>query len=228
MKSHLPDLRKNDGEIALTDERLKGFINSLYKGNTDFLDELEKKAIETGVPIIRKDTQAFLRFIIGLHDPKEILEIGAATGFSSILMAQYSSDETKITTIEKYDKRIPVALENIRESGFSDKIELITEDAAEVLPSIQKNFDMIFIDAAKAQYPFYLEEAGHLLRHKGLIVADNCLQGGDILESKFAVERRNRTIHKRMRGFLKEITSSDEYISAVLPIGDGVTVAYKQ
>ena len=212
----------------MTDERLTGFINSLYKGNTVFLDELEKRALETGVPIIRKDTQAFLRFIIASHDPKEILEIGTATGFSCILMAEYSSEDTKITTIEKYEKRLPVAEENIRASGYSEKIELIKEDASEMLPSLQKSFDMIFIDAAKAQYPFYLKEAGHLLKKGGIIVADNCLQGGDILESKFAVERRNRTIHKRMREFLKEITSSDEYTTAVLALGDGVVVSVKR
>lgn len=212
---------------ALTDERLTGFINSLYKGNTAFLDEVEKKALDTGVPIIRKETQAFLRFIIALKDPKEILEIGTATGFSCILMAQYSSKETKITTIEKYEKRLPIAEENIRASGFSDRIELIKEDASIVLPSMQKSFDMIFIDAAKAQYPFYLKEAAHLLKKGGVIVADNCLQEGDILESKFAVERRNRTIHKRMREFLKDVTSSDEYTTAVLALGDGVTVAYR-
>ncbi|MBQ7724565.1 MAG: O-methyltransferase [Lachnospiraceae bacterium] len=212
----------------MTDERLTGFINSLYKGNTVFLDELEKRALETGVPIIRKDTQAFLRFIIASHDPKEILEIGTATGFSCILMAEYSSEDTKITTIEKYEKRLPVAEENIRASGYSEKIELIKEDASEVLPSLQKSFDMIFIDAAKAQYPFYLKEADHLLKKGGIIVADNCLQGGDILESKFAVERRNRTIHKRMREFLKEITSSDEYTTAVLTLGDGVVVSVKR
>ena len=212
----------------MTDERLTGYINSLYKGNTVFLDELEKRAIATGVPIIRKDTQAFLRFIIASHDPKEILEIGTATGFSCILMAEYSSADTRITTIEKYGKRIPIAEENIKASGYSDRIRLITEDASEVLPSLQKSFDMIFIDAAKAQYPFYLNEADHLLKKGGIIVADNCLQGGDILESKFAVERRNRTIHKRMREVLKEITSREEYTSAVLPIGDGVAVAYKR
>ena len=211
----------------LGDERLTGYINSLYRGNTQFLDDLEKEAKKKQIPVIRKDTQAFLRFIIAEHNPQNILEIGAAVGFSAIFMAEYSSDKCRIRTIENYNKRVDPARKNIEKSGFSHKIELIEGDAAEVLPALQEGFDMIFIDAAKAQYPFYLKEADRLLIPGGIIVADNCLQEGDILESRFAVERRNRTIHKRMREFLKEVTASENFTSAVLPIGDGIAVAIK-
>ncbi|MBQ9550368.1 MAG: O-methyltransferase [Lachnospiraceae bacterium] len=208
-------------------ERLTGFVNSLYKGNTPFLEALEREAREDDIPVIRKDTQAFLRFLLKEHDPGSILEIGAAVGFSAIFMAEYSSPECRIRTIENYEKRIAPARQNIERSGYSHKIRLICKDAAEILPALQEGFDMIFIDAAKAQYPFYLKEADRLINPGGLIIADNCLQEGDILESKFAVERRNRTIHKRMREFLKEITASERYTAAVLPIGDGIAVAVK-
>ncbi len=211
----------------LESERLTGYIDSLYKGNTGFLDRLEKEALSRHIPIIRKDTQALLRFILAVRKPGNILEIGTAVGFSAILMAEYSGDDCRISTIENYKKRIPLAKKNIEESGFSHKIKLLEGDADLILPSLQESFDMIFIDAAKAQYPFYLKEAERLLRKEGLIVADNCLQDGDILESRYAVERRNRTIHKRMREFLHEITSSDKFTSVVLPIGDGVTLAIK-
>ncbi len=212
----------------LNSERLSGYINSLYKGNTVFLDRLEKESREKNIPIIRKDTQALLRFLIEAENPGKILEIGAATGFSAILMAEYSSAECRISTIENYKKRIPVARENIERSGFSEKISLMEGDATDILPALQEGYDMVFIDAAKAQYPFYFSEADRLLNTGGFIVADNCLQDGDILESRYAVERRNRTIHKRMREFLKTVTSSEKYSAVVLPIGDGVAVAHKK
>ncbi|MCR4589514.1 MAG: O-methyltransferase [Lachnospiraceae bacterium] len=212
----------------LGDERLTGYINSLYKGNTGFLDRIEKEALSQRIPIIRKDTQALLRFLMESYRPERILEIGTAVGFSAILMASYTDDYCRIFTIENYEKRIPAARKNIEESGFSHRIELIEGDADDVLPALQDRFDMIFIDAAKAQYPFYLKESLRLLKPGGLIAADNCLQDGDILESRYAVERRNRTIHKRMREFLKDITASEEFTSVVLPIGDGVTLAYRK
>lgn len=209
-------------------ERLTGYIDSLYKGNTEFLNELERQALSKNIPIVRKETQALLRFLVKERKPGNILEIGTAVGFSAILMAEYSPAGTKIVTIENYKKRIPEAKKNIEASGYGDRIELLEGDASEILSALQNRFDMIFIDAAKAQYPFYLSEADRLLNPGGLIAADNCLQEGDILESRFAVERRNRTIHKRMREFLKEITSSDKYTSVILPIGDGVALAYRE
>ncbi len=210
----------------MTDERLTVFINSLYVGNTEFLDELEEKALKDEIPIIKKETQALLRFILSSREIRSILEIGTATGFSAILMARYSGEDTKITTIESYEKRIEEAEKNIEASGFSDKIRLLKGDASLILPEIKETFDFIFIDAAKAQYPFYLKEAKRLINPGGMIAADNCLQGGDILESRYAVERRDRTIHKRMREFLKEVTGDPGLVSLVLPIGDGVTLSY--
>ncbi len=211
----------------LGNERLTGYIDSLYKGNTEFLDRLEKEALSRRIPIIRKETQALLRFLLRLRKPGRILEIGTAVGFSAILMAEYSEDHCRISTIENYEKRIPVARKNIEESGHAEKIRLLAGNAEDILPTLREGFDMIFIDAAKAQYPFYLKEAERLLDEGGLIAADNCLQDGDILESRYAVERRNRTIHKRMREFLHEISVSEVFTSVVLPIGDGVTLAVK-
>ncbi len=209
----------------MMDERLTVFIDSLYSGNPEFLDCLEEKALSEGIPIIKKGTQAFLKYILLSENARSILEIGTATGFSAIFMAYYSRDDAVITTIENYEKRIPEAKKNISASGLSDKIKLIEGDAEIVLPDIKGSFDLIFIDAAKAQYPFYLKEAKRLVSPGGVIVADNCLKGGDILESRYAIERRDRTIHKRMREFLKELTSDAAFASLVLPIGDGVAVA---
>ena len=211
----------------MTADRFTGFLSSLYPENTDFLNCLEKEALKDDVPIIRKDTQGFLRFLLSVKKPEKILEIGTAVGFSAILMAEYSPADTKIITIEDYEKRIPKARENIEKAGLSDKIELLEGDAAKIMPELKERFDLIFIDAAKAQYPVYLSESKRLINPGGFIAADNCLQGGDILESRYAVERRDRTIHKRMREFLKEITSMEGFTSVLLPVGDGLAVAYR-
>ena len=142
-------------------------------------------------------------------------------------MAEYSAEDSHITTIENYEKRIPIAKDNIEKSGYSSKITLLEGNAEDILPTLKESYDMIFIDAAKAQYPYYLEEGRRLLRKGGILAADNCLQEGDIFESKFVVERRDRTIHKRMREFLYDISHDSEFSAVILPIGDGVTLATK-
>ena len=211
----------------IVNERCVAYINSLNRGNTPFLNNLEKDARDGRVPIIRRETQTLLKFLLAVHRPKKILEIGAAVGFSSILMAEYSDKEAHITTIENYEKRIPVARENISASGYSDKITLHAGNAEEILPTLEAGYDMVFIDAAKAQYLYYLEESARLLVSGGMIVADNCLQDGDIIESKFAVTRRDRTIHKRMREFLYNINNDERFTTVTLPVGDGVTLAVR-
>lgn len=212
----------------MTDERLTVFIDSLYGRNTPFLEELERKALSEGIPIIKKETQAFLRFLLSYGNVRNVLEIGTATGFSALFMAELLGEGSLITTIESYDKRYKEAKVNIEASGFPERVRLLTGDAGKILPELKGPYDLIFIDAAKAQYPVYLKEALRLLDEKGFIVADNCLRGGEILESRFAVERRNRTIHKRMREFLKELTTSEELVCVVLPVGDGVAAAYRR
>ena len=219
--------RKKVKKIVIVNERCVAYINSLNTGNTPFLNELESTAREERVPIIRRETQTLLKFLLAAHQPKKILEIGAAVGFSSILMAEYSGEDTHITTIENYEKRIPIAKSNMELSGYKDKITLLTGNAEDILPTLEPYFDMVFIDAAKAQYPYYLEEAARLLKNGGIVAADNCLQDGDIIESKFAVTRRDRTIHKRMRDFLYKMNHDERFTSVILPLGDGVTLAVR-
>ncbi len=209
-------------------DRIEIFINSLDSGNTAFLDELEKRAGQDGVPIIRKPVQSLIKVLLMLKKPERVLEIGTAVGFSAILMAQYGPDDMKIVTIEDYEKRIGPARENIKAAGFDDRIRLMEGDANDLLKTLDEGFDMIFMDAAKAQYINYLPEAVRLLNSGGVLLADNCLQGGDILESKFIVERRDRTIHKRMREYLYSIKHDERLVTTILPIGDGVTVSVKK
>jgi len=213
---------------VIVDERLVTFINSFDSGNTEELDQIEKEAIETYVPIIRKEMQSFLKMLLAIKKPARILEVGTAIGFSSILMAEYNPVDCKIITIENYEKRIPIARDNFKRVGKSDQITLLEGDAAEVLKTIEEPFDFIFMDAAKGQYIHFMPEVLRLLKKDGVLVSDNVLQDGDIIESRYVVTRRNRTIHKRMRDYLYQLTHHEELVTSILPIGDGITVSVKK
>ena len=212
----------------IVDERMVAFINSFDKGNTPFLDELEKYAKETDVPIIRKEMQTFLRFLLSFAKPLKILEVGTAIGFSALLMSEYAPDGCQITTIEKYDKRIPLAKENFAKAGKTDYITLLEGDAADVLKELEGSYDLIFMDAAKGQYIHFMPDILRLLAPGGLLVSDNVLQDGDIIESRFAVTRRNRTIHSRMRDYLFELTHHELLETCILPVGGGITLSVKK
>ena len=219
-------------------ERTEIFIESLNEGNTEFLDNLEAEANRDNVPIIRKSMQRFLKLMLELKKPKNILEVGTAVGFSAILMAQYSQSDCHITTIEKYEKRIPVAKENFLKSGFNDKITLIEGDAKDILNELLENengddkfagrYDMIFMDAAKGQYINFLPNAVKLLKKGGVLITDNVLQDDTVIQSKFTVVRRDRTIHKRMREYIRALMQSDELTTDVLQLGDGISVSVKK
>ncbi len=212
----------------ILNERLTAYINSLEQGNTEILDQIEKEALDTYVPIIRKDMQSFLKMILLEKSPESILEVGTAVGFSSILMAEYDPAIKKLVTIENYEKRIPIAKENFKRAGKEHVITLLEGDAAEILPTIKEPFDFIFMDAAKGQYLHFLPEILRLLKPGAMLISDNVLQDGDIIESRFAVTRRNRTIHHRMREYLYTLTHHEELQTAVLPVGDGITVSIKK
>lgn len=215
----------------VVDERLVTYINSLDSGNTEVLDTIEREALDSYVPIIRKEMQSFLKLLLAMNKPKRILEVGTAVGFSAILMAEYNPYPCEIVTIENYEKRIPIARENFIRAGKDNQITLIEGDATEVLkdtnPPFDEPFDMIFMDAAKGQYINFMPDIMRLLKKDGVLVSDNVLQDGDIIESHFVVTRRNRTIYKRMREYLYELTHRDDLVTAVLPIGDGITVSTK-
>jgi predicted O-methyltransferase YrrM len=207
---------------------MAAYINSLDSGNGAFLDELERSALRDEVPIIRQDMQSFLKVLLAVHRPRRILEVGTAVGFSAILMAQNTEEECTITTIEKYEKRIPQAKANFEASGFNDRITLLEGDALEIMKTLTGPYDMVFMDAAKGQYIHFLPEALRLLRTGGILVSDNVLQDGDIIESHYAVERRNRTIYKRMREYLYVLKHTDGLLTSIIPTGDGAAVTVKQ
>ncbi len=212
----------------IIDERMAVFIDSLDSGNSPFLDEIEQYALETNVPVIRKPMQSLLKFLLVLTGPKRILEVGTAIGFSALLMSEYGPKDCHITTIEKYEKRIPIARENFRRAGREEQITLLEGDAAGILKEQTGGYDLIFMDAAKGQYLHFLPDVLRLLVPGGLLVSDNVLREGDIVESRFAVSRRNRTIHARMREYLYQLKHDSRLETVVLPVGDGVTLSTKK
>lgn len=212
----------------ITDERIVTFINSLDTENSEILEAIEREARASDVPIIRREMQSFLKVLISLQKPASILEVGTAVGFSALLMSEYAPAGCRITTIENYEKRIPIARENFIRAGKEEQITLIEGDAAKVLAQLGGGFDFIFMDAAKGQYIHYLPDVMRLLSEGGCLVSDNVMQDGDVIESRFAVERRNRTIHARMREYLYELKHREDLVTSILPLGDGVAVSVKQ
>lgn len=213
--------------MEIDEERAEVFIRAHSKGFPEYLEVLEKEARQQDVPVIRKGTQELLRFLLCLKRPKNILEIGTAVGFSTLLMAEYTGADTKITTIENYAPRIEKAKKNFAAYDKDGRINLIEGDAGEVLKSLDDKYDLIFLDGPKGQYEAYLDDILRLMSEGALLVTDNIFKEGDILESRYAVERRDRTIHARMRDFLLRLRDEETLESVILSSGDGATLSVK-
>lgn len=250
---------------VIVEERIAAYLRSLEMDMPPYLAELEREAIADGVPIIRKDAQALLRFFIRMRRPKRILEVGTAVGFSCLYMNEYLGENGRIATIEKVPMRIEPAKKNLSSAPNSSRIALLIGEAADVLKDLSQGgekmrtlketgeqgesgevylpagssslwqdgkfaepYDFIFMDAAKGQYIHFLPDVLRLLAPGGILLSDNVLQDGDILESRFAVTRRNRTIHSRMRAYLYELKHHPQLETVILPVGDGVTLSVKR
>ena len=210
----------------IVDNRITEYLHSLEKSRGELLDTIEKKAVEEGVPIIRSETAALLRSLTAALRPENILEIGTAVGYSALQMCQVMTLNCHITTIEKYEKRIPEAKENFKKAGEESRITFLEGDADMWLKELKgKQFDLVFMDAAKGQYLNWLPLLLDLMPVGAVLISDNVFQDGDVVQSRFAVQRRNRTIHSRMREYLYELKNMEEFETAVIPIGDGVTIS---
>ena len=207
-------------------ERMRTYLRSLDRDLPAWLHAVENECAEMYVPVIRQETRSLLRMLLAAMRPAHILEVGTAIGFSSLIMAEHSDAE--ILTIEHAPQRVEAARENIANSPHAGRIRLIAGDAEEVLGGITETFPFIFMDAAKGQYIHFLPRVRELLGEGGVLVTDNVLRGGDILEPHYAVERRNRTIHKRMREYLYALTHDDELVTDILEDGDGIAVSVKR
>ena len=213
----------------IVNERIVSYINSLNADNEGVLAEIENEAKTAGVPVIRKEMENFLKVMLAVKKPAGILEVGAAVGYSSILMSMNVDSDCHITTIENYDIRIEQARRNIARAGKEGQITLLEGDAMNILKDLpSQEYDFVFMDAAKAQYINFLPEVLRVMKPSALLISDNVLQEGSIAESRYAVTRRDRTIHARMREYMYELTHMNELITSIVPIGDGITMSVKR
>ena len=211
----------------IVNERLTAYLHSLDSGESEIIEAIGREARADRVPIIRQETGCLLKVLLRMNRPQRILEIGTAVGYSAILMSECLEPGATITTVEKYEKRIPIARENIRRAGKEDCITLIEGDALEVMAGLEPGYDFVFMDAAKGQYIHFLDDVLRLLAPEGVLVSDNVLQDGDVARSRYAIERRDRTIHKRMRDYLYTIKNHPQLETTILPVGDGVAISIK-
>ena len=208
-------------------ERISAYLDSLEQELPGELEGLESEALSEFIPILRKEEQSFLRTILLLKKPERILEVGTGTGFSALFMRYFIPENAKIVTIESYEPRIQKAQAHFDAYG-NGQITLLFGDAEEILPTLSEPFDLIFLDAAKGQYPVLLPELLRLLRAGGVLLADNVLQQGMILDVREVVKQRDRSTHDRMREFLYELTHDPSLSTAILPMGDGMSFTVKE
>ncbi len=211
----------------IVEERITSFIHSMIQDDEGIVGIIEKEALEDGVPIVRKETKEWLKTMLLIKKPMRVLEVGTAVGFSAVYMNQYLPEGAHITTIEKWEPRIEKAKMNFERAGVQERITLLEGDAADILKELQGEFDFIFMVAAKGQYIHFLPDVIRLLASEGVLVSDNVLQDGEVLDSKYVVNRRNRTIHTRMREYLYTLKNHTMLDTSIIPIGDGVALSIK-
>lgn len=202
-------------------EYIENYIRGLVPKKTGQLMEMREYAKINHVPIVEEETEEFLKFLIYMKRPKRILELGTAIAYSSIVFTKSSSSVEFVKTIEIREEMVEISRNNIEKMNLSNKIEVVHGDAAEVLENLEGKFDMIFIDAAKGQYEKYFNLSLKNLEKDGIIVCDNVLFKGMIANQEL-VKRRKITIVKRLRKFLKDIEENEDFVSSIVPIGDGV------
>ncbi len=212
--------------MDITNPNIRDYLASVMLERTEAFQSLHDYAVAYNVPIIKHEMEQFLRFIVAMKKPKKILEVGTAIGYSGILMLN-SYSEAHLTTLEISQKMIEQANKNFSEFGVGHQVTLIEGDGTETIQSLDGQYDLIFIDAAKGQYLNYYREAMRLLAPDGILIADNILQNGFLAKSRFAIPRRQRTIHGRMRKFVREVMENPLLTTSVLPIADGATISYR-
>lgn len=212
----------------IVNERIRDYIHSLEPDEEELCGRIARKAQAEDIPIIKKETAALLKTLVAAKRPGAILEVGTAVGYSALLMAGAMPGFCRITTIENHEKRMREAKEHFEEAGVGDRVTAILGDAGEVLKTLEGSYDFIFMDAAKGQYVRWLPDILRVMAPGALLFSDNVLQGGSIVQSRHGVERRERTIHARMREYLHRVKHMVELETAVIPVGDGVAVSARK
>ncbi len=210
------------------DPKVRDFLRTAQKPLSGKLGEIEKDAHERRVPIIPHETVVFLNVLLGQIKPAQILEIGTAIGFSSSLMAQHVGENGQVTTIDRYEKMITEAKENYAKQGIEDKITLLEGQAEDILPTLNGPYDLIFMDSAKAKYYDFFPECMRLLKVGGMLIVDDVLQGGTILEPTETIPRKVRTIHRKLNAFLDVVLKHPSLDASILPLGDGLLLITKK
>lgn len=211
----------------IINEDILHYLRTEQKQLTGSLGELEELAHENGVPVIPHETVVFLQFLLKQKQPKNVLEIGTAIGFSASLMAETLGEDAKITTIDRFPVMIEKAKKNFEKLGLTDQVTLLEGDAADLLSSLEGPYDFIFMDSAKSKYITFLPECLRLLSDDGVLMVDDVFQAGTVLQPIEEIPRKNRSIHRHLNEFLEEITKSSELTSTLLPLGDGVALISK-
>ena len=184
---------------------------------------IKKKALEDKVPIIMDDTLEVVAKILTEIKPNKILEIGTAVGYSAICFSEYLQENGKIDTIERDAERVKEARENIKKAEVEDKINIYEGDAVEILPTLNDEYDVVFIDAAKGKYPFFLNQALRMIRQGGVIIADNVLYKGYVMSDYN--KHKQRTAVRNLREYITEITNNDKLETKILEVGDGLAIS---
>ena len=211
----------------IVDERVTSFINSMNQDDKGIVGVIEEEARADEVPIIRRETKEWIKTMLLVKKPLRVLEVGTAVGYSAIYMSRFLPPEAHITTIEKWEPRIVKAKENFKRAGVENRITLLEGDAADILKQMEGTYDFIFMDAAKGQYIHFLPDVIRLLEKDGVLISDNVLQDGEVLDSKYVVNRRNRTIHGRMREYLYTLKTHPLLETSIIPLGDGIALSVK-
>ena len=193
--------------------------------NKEELRKIKEKALEEHIPIIMDETLAVMEPILKEKKPESILEIGTAVGYSAICFSEYLSEKGKIDTIEREEERVKEALENIKKVEVEEKIHILQGDAVEILPTLEKKYDVVFIDAAKGKYPFFLEQSLRLLKENGIIFADNILYKGYVMWEYH--KHKQRTAVRNLREYIKEVCENSSLETQILEVGDGLAISKK-
>ena len=187
------------------------------------LEKIKEKALENHIPIIMDDTLEVIAKILTEKKPKRILEIGAAVGYSAMCFSKYLAEDGLIDTIERDEERIEEAKQNFKKVEVENKINLYEGDAGEILPTLNEKYDVVFIDAAKGKYPFFLKEALRMLKQDGIIFADNILYKGYVMSDYN--KHKQRTAVRNLREYIKETTENPNLETEILEVGDGLAIS---
>ncbi|QIL45618.1 O-methyltransferase [Vagococcus coleopterorum] len=213
--------------MPVVQEDVLNFMRTGQKQLSGKVGELQAVAKENGVPVIPHETVVFMQFLLGQLQPKKILEVGTAIGFSASLMAEIMNGQGHVTTIDRFDVMIEKAKKNFDALGISDQVTLLEGQAADILPTLEGPYDFVFMDSAKSKYIEFLPECLRLVKTGGVIMIDDVLQAGTIFQPIEEIHRSQRAIHRKLNELFDKVMSHPDLTASLVPLGDGVLLITK-